>query len=284
MDTDFIRIGNDLSLRRMIAGHVSAKGSVLLLHGFPETLYTWRQVVQELSTDYEIHAFDWPGYGQSTRPPVDRFSYSPRDYARILRAYIDKAGIDRAKLTIYATDIAGLPALLAALDDPDIARTIIVSDFAPFNRPQYMHERLQRLKEKPSADEARMQLNAGRDDTLENAFKRGLPEAAQFEISSEFKADMAQGWDNGDLTSADAFFHYYSSFTRDQDDFEARLEQLRTPVKVVWGVDDIYINKEMGIELAHRIHADIRLLPGIGHYAHLQAPDQTVGEIRATLP
>jgi pimeloyl-ACP methyl ester carboxylesterase len=127
-------------------------------------------------------------------------------------------------------------------------------------------------------------LNAGRDDTLENAFKRGLPESSQFEISSEFKADMAHGWGNGELTSADAFYYYYSHFTRDQDDFEARLGQLKTPVKVVWGAADIYIKSEMGAELAERVHAELKLLPGIGHYAHLQAPDQTVGEIRATLP
>ena len=171
-----------------------------------------------------------------------------------------------------------------ALEEPGIAKTIIVSDFAPFNRPDYMHERLQRLKGGPSAEIARVQLNAARDDTLENAFKRGLPAEAQFEVSQEFKDDMARGWDHGELTSADAFFHYYSHFTRDQDRFEARLNDLKTPVKVVWGADDIYIKKEMGIELAGRIHAELKLLPGIGHYAHLQSPAQTAAEIRATLP
>lgn len=284
MNTEFFRIDNHIGLRRIIVGNPDGKGTALLLHGFPETLYAWERVAQSLCSDYEVHAFDWPGFGQSSRPPVDRFSYSPRGYAQVLRAYIDKARIDRSKLTIYATDISGLPALLAALAEPDIAKLIIVSDFAPFNRPEYMHERLQRLKAKPSADEARIQLNAGRDDTLENAFKRGLPEASQFSISSEFKADMAYGWGNGELTSADAFYYYYSHFTRDQDDFETRLGQLKTPVKVVWGADDIYINKEMGIELADRIHADIKLLLGIGHYAHLQAPEETVSEIRAAMP
>ena len=284
MNTEFIKVGEDLTLRRSVVGNGNAKGSVLLLHGFPETLRTWDRVAQSLGRDYEVHAFDWPGFGQSSRPPVDQFAYAPKDYARVLRSYIETSGIDRSKLTIYATDIGALPALLAALEEPDIARTIIVSDFAPFDRPQYMHERLQRLKTKPSADVARVQLNAGRDDTLANAFKRGLPVSSQFEIPSDFAADMAHGWDYGELTSADAFYHYYSNFTRDQDEFEARLGQLQTPVKVVWGADDIYIDKEMGAELARRIHAELKLLPGIGHYAHLQAPEQAVSEIRATLP
>lgn len=284
MSTEFIEIGGDITLRRMVVRNPNAKGTVLLLHGFPETLHTWDKVVQSLRDDHEVHAFDWPGFGQSSRPPVSQFAYAPKDYARVIRSYIEKSGIDRTKLTIYATDIGALPALLAALEEPDIARTIIVSDFAPFDRPQYMHERLQRLKTKPSADAARVQLNAGRDDTLANAFKRGLPEHSQFEIPTDFAADMAHGWDHGELTSADAFYHYYSNFTRDQDDFEGRLDQLKTSVKVVWGADDIYIDKEMGAELADRIHAELKLLPGIGHYAHLQAPERTVSEIRANLP
>ena len=280
-EIDFIEIDKDITLRRMVVRSASQKGMVLFLHGFPETLYAWKDVSQGLAPDHEVHAFAWPGFGLSSRPPVDRFAYSPRDYSRVLRQYIAKAGIDRSKLVIYATDIGALPALLAALEEPKLARRIIVGDFAPFNRPQYMHERLERLKSKPSSDLARAQLNAGKDDTLENAFKRGLPPGSQFEISGEFRQDMSRGWGHGQLTSADAFYHYYSNFTRDQDYFETNLARLKTPVKVIWGANDIYIRKEMGIELAKRLHADIGLLPGVGHYPHLQAPSQTVTERRA---
>jgi pimeloyl-ACP methyl ester carboxylesterase len=279
---DFVQVDPDITLRRMVVHNSSRKGTVLLLHGFPETLYAWTGISIALGEDYEVHAFDWPGFGQSSRPAADKFGYAPRDYARVLKQYIAKAGIDRSKLTIYATDIGALPALLAALEEPDIARTIIVGDFAPFNRPEYMQERLQRLKSKSSSDEVRNQLNANREEILENAFTRGLPEHARFEISQEFKKDMAFGWSLGELTSADAFYHYYSNFTRDQDYFESNLARLKTPVKVVWGEQDLYIQYRMGIELAEKTGADLSLLPGIGHYPHLQSPGKTVAEIRAS--
>lgn len=279
---EFVQVDKDITLRRMIVHNSNRNGTVLLLHGFPETLYAWTEVSRSLGEDYEVHAFDWPGFGQSSRPAADMFAYAPRDYARILRQYITTAGIDRSKLTIYATDIGALPALLAALEEPDIARTIIVGDFAPFNRPEYMQERLQRLKSRSSSDEVRDQLNANRDEILENAFTRGLPEQARFEVSQEFKNDMAFGWGHGQLTSADAFYHYYSHFTRDQDYFESNLARLKTPVKVVWGEQDLYIQHRMGIELAGKIGADLSLLPGIGHYPHLQSPEKTIAEIRAS--
>jgi pimeloyl-ACP methyl ester carboxylesterase len=282
-DIGFLEIGKDITLRRMVAHNPRRKGTVLFLHGFPETLYAWKDISLALADDFEVHAFDWPGYGLSSRPTVDRFSYAPRDYARVLNEYIGKAGIDTSKLTIYATDIGALPALLLALEKPDIARTIIVGDFAPFNRPRYMYESLQTLKAGgPSADQARAELNKNREDILENAFRRGLPKEAHFEISREFKDDMSRGWNQGAMTTADAFSHYYSHFTRDQDYFESQLARLKTPVKVVWGERDLYIKKEMGVEFAERINAELTLLPGIGHYPHLQDPKQAIDEVRVS--
>lgn len=280
-ETGWIEIDQDIALRRMVVRSPRAKGTVLFLHGFPETLYAWKDIALSLGDEFEVHAIDWPGYGQSSRPTPDKFSYAPRDYARVLQAYIRKAGIDTSQLTIYATDIGALPALLLALDAPDIAKTIIVGDFAPFDRPQYMYESLQSLKSQPSAEPARVQLNRNRDDVLQNAYRRGLPPQAQFDISPELRDDMARGWNHGALTSADAFYHYYSYFTRDQAYFEANLHRLKTPVKVVWGEKDIYIRKEMGIEFAQKAHAALTILPGIGHYPHLQDPQRTVEDVRA---
>ncbi|VIO75155.1 alpha/beta fold hydrolase [Bradyrhizobium ivorense] len=278
---DVFKIDDDVTLRRMVLHNANPKGIVLFLHGFPETLYAWQDIATALAGDFEVHAFDWPGYGLSSRPAIDRFSYAPRDYARLLDRYIEKAGIDTSKLTIYATDIGALPALLLAVEKTDIARTIIVGDFAPFNRPQFMYPSLQSLKAGPAMDQVRASLNSNRDEILENTFTRGLPKEAHFDVAREFKDDMSRGWMQGAMTTADAFAHYYSHFTRDQDHFEAQLTRLTTPVKVVWGEQDLYINKQMGVELAERLHAELTVLAGVGHFPHLQAPALTIAEVRA---
>ena len=174
-DIGFIDINADMKLRRMMVHHSRPTGVVLFLHGFPETLYAWQHISVMLASDYEVHAFDWPGYGLSSRPPADRFSYAPTDYARVLKEYIRNAGIDTAKLVIYATDIGALPALLAAVDDPNVAKKIIVGDFAPFDRPQYMYASLQSLKSPPASDRTRAYMNSTRDEILENAFEEGCP-------------------------------------------------------------------------------------------------------------
>jgi pimeloyl-ACP methyl ester carboxylesterase len=277
-----IAIDPDITLRRMVIDPPEPKGTVLLLHGFPETLHAWKDIALALADAYQVHAFDWPGFGFSSRPPVDRFSYAPRHYARVLKDYLASAGIDRSKLTIYATDIGALPVLLLALEQPDIARSLVVGDFAPFNRPAYMWENLQALKAKPASDQVRAFMNANREEILANTFYRGLAKEARYDLSSEFRDDMARGWSHGEMTSVDAFYHYYAHFTRDQEFFESNLAKLATRVTVVWGSEDPYIKKEMGVELAERIRAPFKLLSGIGHYPHLQAPSQVIDEIRTS--
>jgi pimeloyl-ACP methyl ester carboxylesterase len=277
-----LTVDTDITLRRMVVSHPEPKGTVLLLHGFPETLYAFKDLALELGASYEVHAFDWPGYGLSSRPPVARFPYAPGDYARILRAYVDRAGINRSTLTIYATDISGLPALIAALDEPTIARSIVVGDFAPFNRPEHMYASLQALKAEPSASQVRAFMNANRDEILANTYTRGLPEVARYEVSSEFRNDVARSWDHGGMTSVDAFYHYYSHFSAAQAHFEVNLTTVSTPIRVIWGTEDLYINKAMGVELAERLGVELTLLSDVGHYAHLQAPGQVIEEIRAT--
>jgi pimeloyl-ACP methyl ester carboxylesterase len=279
---ELVEVGGGVTLRRMIWRNPDPKGYVLLLHGFPETVQAWEKVAAPLADSFEVHAFDWPGYGLSSRPPTEQFGYAPGDYARVLKEYLAESGIDRSRLTIYATDIGALPALLLALEEPSIARRIIVGDFAPFDRPHHMYPSLQSLKSPQTAGQIRAHMNRTRDEILTNTFYRGLPEGSRFEISESFRDDLRRGWDAGTMSSADAFYHYYSHFTRDQRYFELHADKLATPVKVVWGEKDAYISSQMGVEFAERVHSELIVLPGVGHYPHLQIPQRVTDEIRAS--
>lgn len=277
----YTQIRPDMKLRSMVVRHPKPKGCVLFLHGFPETIYVWKDIAQTLGKDYEVHAFDWPGYGLSTRPDAKQFSYAPKDYAMVLKDYIHKSGIDSSSLVIYATDIGALPALLLAIDEPRVAKSIVVGDFAPFDRPDYLYASLQSLKSLPGAEGTRAYMNKTRDEILANAYRRGLSQDEQFDISEEIQQDMSNGWSQGSISSADAFFHYYQHFTRDQDYLESNIDKLKIHVRVIWGEKDIYINKQMGVEFAQKTGSQLTVLPGIGHYPHLQDPAKTVEEVRS---
>jgi pimeloyl-ACP methyl ester carboxylesterase len=280
-EIEMIELDSGISVRRMVVHAEQPKGTVILLHGFPETIYAWPEVARALADDYDVHTFDWPGYGLSSRPPADDFDYAPSTYAKLLQQYIAAAGINRSTLTIYATDISALPTLLLALDEPDVARRIIVGDFAPFDRPDFMHPMLRDLKVKPMAEQIRDARNAAWEGIVGGkGFGAGLPPEAQFDVAREFKDDMARCWSHNGMTTMDAFYHYYLHFTRDENYFEQRLGELKANVKVVWGELDPYIVKAMGEELAERLGVEFKELAGIGHYPHNQDPKRVIAEIR----
>ena len=156
-----------------------------------------------------------------------------------------------------------------------------MGDFAPFDRPQYMYPSLQSLKSKPSSDATRAYMNQTRDEIAGERLQERLVQGLEVQVFREFKDDMARGWNQENMTSADAFYHYYSSFTRGYH-LESNLNRLRTPVKVIWGEKDLYIKTDMGVEFARRSNTRLSILPGVGHYPHLQSPRQTIDEVRAS--
>ena len=91
-DIGFLEIGKDITLRRMVVHNPRRKGTVLFLTWFSRDPVRLEGHFPALADDFEVHAFDWPGYGLSSRPTVDRFSYAPKDYAHVLNEYIGKAG------------------------------------------------------------------------------------------------------------------------------------------------------------------------------------------------
>lgn len=53
-----------------------ANPTVLLLHGFPTSSQMFRNLMPQLAGRYHVVAPDYPGYGNSSAPPVDKFEYT----------------------------------------------------------------------------------------------------------------------------------------------------------------------------------------------------------------
>lgn len=53
-----VDIGAELRLRRMVVRPAAPQGTVLFLHGFPETMLAWKGISRTLGQEYEVHAFD----------------------------------------------------------------------------------------------------------------------------------------------------------------------------------------------------------------------------------
>src|SRR5215469_15768539 len=69
--------------------------TVLLLHGYPQHGYVWRQVTADLSEDHRVYALDLRGAGQSDAP---RLGYDTATLADDVLAVLDALGLPAVTL------------------------------------------------------------------------------------------------------------------------------------------------------------------------------------------
>nr|BFD94255.1 alpha/beta hydrolase [Kitasatospora sp. Xyl93] len=68
---------------------------LLLLHGFPQHWYAWRQVIPLLDGEFRLLCLDLPGFGWSEAP---RRGHTTDDRARLVLAALDRLGLPRVGL------------------------------------------------------------------------------------------------------------------------------------------------------------------------------------------
>ncbi len=130
---------NGLSVHILEAGYETAgRPAILLLHGFPELAYSWRNVMPPLAAaGYHVIAPDQRGYGRTTGWD-DSYDGDP-DQFRILNMVRDATGLVYAlgyrQVAMIVGHDAGAPvASWSALIRPDIFRSITIMS-SPFEGP-----------------------------------------------------------------------------------------------------------------------------------------------------
>jgi pimeloyl-ACP methyl ester carboxylesterase len=94
----FEKIG-DLDIFFREAGNPS-NPAIVLLHGFPASSHMYREVLRGLSDSYYLIAPDYPGFGDSSYPSPDNFTYSFDNLAKIMGKFIEQRGLKRYSLMI----------------------------------------------------------------------------------------------------------------------------------------------------------------------------------------
>src|SRR5579871_622816 len=67
--------------------------TVLLLHGFPTSSHMFRNLIPALADEFHLVAPDYPGFGQSSAPTVDKFDYTFDKLADVIEKFTEKVGL-----------------------------------------------------------------------------------------------------------------------------------------------------------------------------------------------
>jgi pimeloyl-ACP methyl ester carboxylesterase len=100
--------------------------ALLLLHGLPASSHMFRHLIPALADCYRVVAPDYPGFGYSSFPGRDSFTYSFAGLARIVAAFTDAVGLSRYAL--YVQDYGAPVGLRLALDRPERVTALITQN------------------------------------------------------------------------------------------------------------------------------------------------------------
>jgi haloacetate dehalogenase len=104
---------------------------VLLFHGAPQSLITWRLIAPDLAKDYTLVMCDLRGYGDSSRPPGggDHSDYSKRPMALDGVEVMKHLGYNQFRMVGH--DRGGRVGRRMAIDHPDKVTKLAVMDIVP---------------------------------------------------------------------------------------------------------------------------------------------------------
>lgn len=243
--------------------HADRRGSgprVVLVHGFTQTRRCWGPVVDGLTSDHEVVLVDAPGHGRSSDMAADLVAGA--------EALADTCG----PATYLGYSMGARLCLHVALHRPDVVRgLVLLGGTAGIEDPGARAAR----RERDQALAARLReigLAAFLDEWLSQPLFDSLPrERACVEERRENTVDGLAS--SLELAGAGS-----------QESLWPELHRVAVPVLALAGELDAKF-AELAQRMAGAIGGDaqVRLVPGAGHTAHLERPDAFLEVVRAWL-
>lgn len=256
----------------VVEGGPKSGRPVLLLHGFPEFWYAWHKLMPVLAdAGYRVLAVDLPGYNLSDKPePVS--TYYLENVADHIAALIEELELEN--LILAGHDWGGATAwTLASL------RTELVSHLIAMNMP---HPALfvKALESPEQQKRSRYFYFFARRGFASRVmgFANGALHRKMLSSLSKNRIPKSILAHYGRMSAGTGLRHAMSYYTavlaRNPKELSTRFEPLEIPVNVIWGDKDPAFRRDLAEPGEWAPNAEIEYLRGIGHFTHLEAPEQ----------
>lgn len=240
---------------------------VLLLHGFPESSFMWRDALGVIADcGRRGIAPDLLGYGDSPPDPPATWER----HVEALAEFVDALELDRVVLVVH--DWGGLIGLRWACDHPGRIAGLLISDsgFFPDGRWHGLADVLR--------SDAGEELIEGLD---RDGFAGMIRAAGRFSDEAIDEYWKAYSTPEG---RAGALEMYRSGDFSELAPYEGRLAELGVPTQILWGSDDAFAP----VAGAHRFrreipHSDLEVIDGAGHFIWSDEPERSLECLRRFL-
>ncbi|RUL90586.1 alpha/beta hydrolase [Verrucosispora sp. FIM060022] len=254
--------------------------TLLLLHGFPTSSRMFRQLIPRLADRFHVIAPDHLGFGHSDTPPADTFTYTFDALANLTEALLTDLGITR--YAIYVQDYGAPVGWRLALRTPAAVTAVISQNgnayddgFVPqFWAPVWAYAKNPGPDTEPAVREA-LSVDAIRWQYLHGVDR---PELVDPDTWTSDHRDISRP--GNDLAQL-ALFRDYATNPPLYPRLHAYFRQSQVPLLAVWGAEDLIFGPDGARAFTRDLPAaEIRLVPGGGHFLLESHLDTAAGHIR----
>jgi haloalkane dehalogenase len=240
------------------------KGTVLCVHGYPESSYMWRHLLEAVAdAGWQAVAPDLPGYGDS---PLGARRGTWAEHVDALDEFHREQELGEVVLVVH--DWGGLIGLRWACEHPDLIRALVISNTGFFSDGRW-HGMADALRT-PGQGEAFVD---GVDrDGLAAMLRTVSPALDDRSIDEYFKAYSSEERRRGQLEM------YRSGEFSELEAYN--LNDVEAPALILWGEDDPFAP----VAGAHRFDAELDdttlvVVEGAKHFVFDDEPERCSSEV-----
>ncbi len=250
---------NEIELYYEFYSLENAKETIVCLHGFLSSSFSFRHLIPFLKHHYNVILIDWPPFGKSGKRK--QFIYSNENLAKTIIKLLEKFA--RKDYSIIGHSMGGQIALNIANLRPDlIKKLILLSGSAYLKRMKpslrllsyfpFAHLFVKRYLEK-SGLEQNLQLVVHNQEIIDEEMEKGYLEPF---LHPEI-------------------FPALTRMIRDREDDLSKedLMQIETPCLLIWGEHDKVVPLHIGKQLKKDLkNSELIILQGVGHLVPEERP------------
>ena len=289
---------NNISLSYETKGQGS---DVLLLHGFPSSMYMWNEIKKELiENGYRVTIVEQRGYPLSRLDNFDVLSFNIEELSKDIEELIVKLNLDQ-NLTIVGHDWGSIVAwavtsrenininkLVSICGGTEFPLSTVYSNLTYKEKPHYISS-FQNVKESAniidnnlesffrSAYRRNNQIGENVDLSLENVFINYISESCV--MNENEIIDLIQHFDESSLDQPIA---WYANIDLNSELSSTWRKEVNTPVHFIFGEVDVAVklNDKMRERLmSSGTNVKITEIPGAGHWLPITHRESVLKEI-----
>lgn len=277
VESTFITV-NDVRLHVVTAGPEEGT-PIILLHGFPENWYSWRQQIPVLANaGYRVIVPDQRGYNLSDKP-AGIAAYGIENLTADVRELITTLGYNQA--IIVGHDWGGVVAWYFAMTYPELTTRLVVMN-AP-HPAAYARE----LRQNPSQQRKSWYVLAFQIPWLPETLLTFAPATTARRLFQQtaVRQEAFPGADIQFMAAAiaqpgamRAAINWYRALLRYPP--ATSKQPITTPTLLIWGENDIALDKSLTYDLVHWVpHIKVHTILHCGHWVQNEA----AGEVNRQL-